>query len=74
MKSVAKVIYDDGYKIEMIRPVRDVAFQVGSTVEIDLAQRQVNLINTFNNLLDEETKNMILDKFNDSKKEVAKRK
>lgn len=77
MKSVAKVIYDDGYKIEMIRPMRDVALQVGATVEIDLAQKQVNLINTFNNLLDKETQDMILDKFNESRvvkeKEVVKK-
>lgn len=67
MKFIAKVISDNGYKIELIRPLRDVAFQLGATVEISLAPKQVDLINTFNNLLDDETKNMILDKFNEAR-------
>lgn len=67
MKFIAKVISDNGYKIELIRPLRDMAFQLGATVEISLTPKQVDLINTFNNLLDDETRNMILDKFNEAR-------
>lgn len=67
MKFIAKVISDNGYKIELIRPLRDIAFQLGATVEISLTPKQVDLINTFNNLLDDETKNMILEKFNEAR-------
>lgn len=67
MKFIAKVISDNGYKIELIRPLRDIPFQLGASVEISLMPKQVDLINTFNNLLDDETKNMILDKFNEAR-------
>lgn len=66
MKLIAKVIEDNGYKIELIRPLRDIPFQLGSTVEIELAPRQTDLINMFNNLIDDETRALIFDKFNES--------
>lgn len=68
MKIQAKVIFDNGYKIELIRPLHDIQMAVGTSVEVTIAARQVNLVNTFNNLLDESTQDMILDKLNEGRK------
>ena len=67
MKFIAKVIDDNGYKIELIRPLRGYPLKTGTTVEFEIAPKQVDLINIFNNLLDDETKDLILAKFNEAR-------
>ena len=68
MKITAKVIDDNGYKIEIIRPLRNYPLHVGTTVEITVCPKQTDLINIFNNLLDDETKDMIIGEFNEARK------
>ena len=67
MKIIAKVIDDNGYKLELIRPLREYPLKVGTAVEITVSEKQTDLVNTFNNLLDDETKDMILEKFNEAR-------
>ena len=69
MKIIAKVIDDNGYKLELIRPLRDYPLHVGTTVEITICPKQTDLISMFNNLLDDETKDMIIEKFNEARTE-----
>ena len=68
MKIEGKVIFDNGYKIELIRPLHDQQLKVGTSVILTVDDKQVDLIHTFNNLLDERTKDMILDKFNEARR------
>jgi len=72
MSIIAKVVDDNGYKLELIRPIRDQKLTIGSTVEIKLLPNQTDLIKLFDSLLDEETKNVIFDKINEGKKEAKK--
>jgi predicted CoA-binding protein len=74
VKIIAKVIDDNGYKIELIRPLKDTPMTAGTKVEVEVAKEQVDLIRVFDGLLDEDTKNAILDKFSEAKKEVKKAK
>ena len=68
MKIIAKVIDDNGYKLELIRPLRDYPLHIGTTVEVMVCPKQMDLIAMFNNLLDDETKDMIIGKFNEARK------
>ena len=69
MTIIAKVVDDNGYKLELIRPLRDYPLNIGTTVEVTIAPKQTELINMFNNLLDDETKDMIIGKFNEARME-----
>jgi len=40
---------------------------IGTTVEVTIAPKQTELINMFNNLLDDETKDMIIERFNEAR-------
>ena len=67
MTIIAKVVDDNGYKLELIRPLRDYPLNIGTTVEVTIAPKQTELINMFNNLLDDETKDMIIERFNEAR-------
>ena len=69
MKIIAKVIDDNGFKLELIRPLRDYPIHIGTAVEVTVSPKQTDLINMFNNLLDDETKDMIIGKFNEARTE-----
>lgn len=71
MSIVAKVISDNGYKIELIRPIKDTPLSVGTKVDVDISKDKVELISLFNSLLDEDTKNAILGKLKEAKEDVS---
>jgi len=64
---IYKVISDNGYKIELIRPLRGDVFQMGQTVELNARQGNCDLVKLFDGLIDEDTQNLIFDKFNEAK-------
>ena len=65
-KIIAKVISDNGYKLEIIRPLRDYPVQIGATVEIEIKPSPVDMIGVFNNLVDDETRKGIFAKFEEA--------
>lgn len=69
MKIIAKVIDDNGYKIELIRTLKDIPLKVGMTVSIEITKAQVDMMALFHGLIDEETKDIIFDKFNKANKD-----
>ncbi len=60
----AKVIFDDGYKIELIRPIREYPFNQGETVDIELMDNDKDLVKVFDSMIDDETKRRIFEEFN----------
>ena len=71
MKFMGKVVDDNGYKIEIIRPIKDAMLTIGQKVEITVCREQVDLVNLYNNLLDTETQDAILDKFNAAREAIS---
>ena len=59
----AKVIFDDGYKIEMIRPIREYPFNQGATLELKAVDTDKDLVKVFDTLIDDETKKRIFEEF-----------
>jgi len=70
---IGKVILDNGYKIEIIRAIKDQRLAIGTKVIIEPSLEKVDLVKTFDSLIDEDTQNKILDKFNDSLKKEDKK-
>jgi len=64
---IYKVISDNGYKIELIRPLRGDMLGLGQTVELKVKESPCDLVKLFDGLLDEDTKDLIFDKFNEAK-------
>lgn len=64
---IYKVISDNGYKIELIRPLKDHPIQVGKVVELTQTNKVSDLVKLFDGIIDEDTLNAIFDKFNESK-------
>lgn len=67
---IFKVIDDNGYKVELLRPIRSPAMPIGMAVEVTCKKSTLDLVKLFDGLLDEETQNMLFDKFNEAKKET----
>jgi hypothetical protein len=67
---IYKVISDNGYKLELIRPMRGDVISLGQTVEVSPKHSPCDLVKLFDGLLDEDTKNLIFDKFNEAKADV----
>lgn len=74
MKIIAKVIDDNGHKIELIRLVKDIPLRVGTTVEMAMVNNKVDLRQLFHGLIDADTQDAIFDKFNETKKNETKKK
>ena len=56
---IYKVISDNGYKIELIRPIRGDQFSLGQSVEVTKNKQVTSLVQLFDNLLDEETRQLL---------------
>lgn len=56
-----KVIADNGYKIELLRPLRDAPLDPGTRVDLEVQKKVSDLVNLFDNLLDDETRQLLMD-------------
>ena len=57
---IAKVISDNGYKIELIRPLREFPMNLGAVVNLEVKEESSNLVELFDKQLDEDTQARIL--------------
>jgi hypothetical protein len=67
---LAKVISDNGYKIELIRPLREFPLNLGAQVEIEVVQDSTNLVELFDKQLDEDTQARIMMQLKEVQAEV----
>jgi len=56
---LARVISDNGYKIEMIRPLREYPLMLGALVDIEVRKDNTDLTELFEKQLDEDTQSRI---------------
>jgi len=56
---LARVISDNGYKIEMIRPLREYPLMFGALVDIEVRKDNTDLTELFEKQLDEDTQSRI---------------
>ena len=66
---LARVVSDNGYKIELIRPMREVPLRLGSKVEIEVKEDAGDLVKIFDNQLDEETQGRLIAQLKDAMEE-----
>ena len=57
---IARVISDNGYKIELIRPLREFPFNLGAVVDIEVGKVSTDLVELFDKQLDEDTQARIV--------------
>ncbi len=65
---IARIISDNGYKIEMIRPLRECPFSLGTTVNLEEVDSKMDLVELFEKQLDEDTQARIMLLLNEAQK------
>ena len=63
---LGRVISDNGYKIEILRPIREIPFQLGALLEVTTKQQNGDLVKIFDSLIDEDTQERLLVQLRDA--------
>ena len=58
---VFKVISDNGYKIELIRPLRDGCMEPGTAVDLTVKKGNRDLVELFDNIINDDTRKLLMD-------------
>ena len=65
-----RVINDNGYKLELIRPLRECPFRLGQVVEVEPTEVIEELVEVFDKQLDEDTQARIIQQFKKATKKT----
>jgi len=63
---IARVISDNGYKLELIRPIIETAVGLGSLVEVNVVEYSGDLRKIFDTQLDEDTQKRLFEQLKKS--------
>ena len=57
---LARVIFDNGYKLELIRPVSEFPLRIGARVNVTVIEETGDLVKMFDSMVDEDTQERIM--------------
>lgn len=65
-----KVISDNGYRIELIRPTHEYPLQLGAVVDLSVIETNSDLMKLFDSMLDEDTQTRLIERAKQALKTV----
>ena len=57
---LARVIFDNGYKLELIRPCSEFPLRIGAQVDVTVREETGDLVKIFDTMLDEDVQARIM--------------
>ena len=70
MSMIGKIISDDGYMIVLIRPFKDVPYQVGEMFDLVKQKNKYDLVKIFDSVITQEQKDEIMKNLNNARENI----